>query len=133
MYVHERSTDPRHTSPVRALPGSTSRILVCQCQTCLTAADALIKTDRLPKLNLQGIAIGNGWIDPIRQYPAYAEFAYTRELIKQDSQDGEFIDAQVEVCNKAIAEKYSDPDTTPINISECELIMLKVRAPFDQQ
>nr|AFD28280.1 serine carboxypeptidase [Holotrichia oblita] len=27
-------------------------------------------------LALTGIAIGNGWVDPIKQYPAYAEYAY---------------------------------------------------------
>lgn len=32
-------------------------------------------------LKLQGIAIGNGWVDPYHQYPAYANFAYENKLI----------------------------------------------------
>jgi serine carboxypeptidase-like clade 4 len=27
-------------------------------------------------INIQGSAIGNGWVDPYIQYGAYAEFAY---------------------------------------------------------
>lgn len=52
----------------------------------LTAADALLKTHKLPSLALKGIAIGNGWIDPLRQYPAYQEFAYTKGLITKGSE-----------------------------------------------
>ena len=32
-------------------------------------------------LNFKGIAIGNGWVDPIVQYPQYAEFAYENKLV----------------------------------------------------
>jgi len=32
-------------------------------------------------LNLQGVAIGNGWVDPYDQYPAYVEFALENKLI----------------------------------------------------
>ena len=32
-------------------------------------------------VNFKGIAIGNGWVDPIIQYPQYAEFAYENKLI----------------------------------------------------
>jgi len=32
-------------------------------------------------INLQGVAIGNGWVDPYDQYPAYAEFAHENKLI----------------------------------------------------
>jgi len=34
-----------------------------------------------PALKLKGVAIGNGWVDPYLQYPAYAEFAYENKLI----------------------------------------------------
>jgi len=32
-------------------------------------------------MNLKGIAIGNGWVDPYNQYPAYATFAYENGLV----------------------------------------------------
>ena len=32
-------------------------------------------------LNFKGIAIGNGWVDPVVQYPQYAEFAYEAGLV----------------------------------------------------
>jgi len=32
-------------------------------------------------INLKGLAIGNGWVDPYKQYPGYADFAYQNNLI----------------------------------------------------
>jgi cathepsin A (carboxypeptidase C) len=32
-------------------------------------------------VNFKGIAIGNGWVDPKVQYPAYAEYAHENDLI----------------------------------------------------
>mmetsp|Transcript_130444 Transcript_130444/g.194178 ORF Transcript_130444/g.194178 Transcript_130444/m.194178 type:complete len:98 (-) Transcript_130444:672-965(-) len=32
-------------------------------------------------VNLKGIAIGNGLVDPYNQYPAYADFAYENKLV----------------------------------------------------
>jgi len=32
-------------------------------------------------LNFKGVAIGNGWVDPVVQYPQYAEYAYENNLI----------------------------------------------------
>eukprot|EP00349_Pseudokeronopsis_sp_Brazil_P003694 CAMPEP_0202957734 /NCGR_PEP_ID=MMETSP1396-20130829/2124_1 /ASSEMBLY_ACC=CAM_ASM_000872 /TAXON_ID= /ORGANISM="Pseudokeronopsis sp., Strain Brazil" /LENGTH=216 /DNA_ID=CAMNT_0049675399 /DNA_START=8 /DNA_END=658 /DNA_ORIENTATION=+ len=36
-------------------------------------------------VNFKGVAIGNGWVDPYNQYPAYAEFAYENDLIDEDT------------------------------------------------
>jgi len=35
------------------------------------------------KINLQGVAIGNGWVDPYVQYGAYSDFAYDNGLISE--------------------------------------------------
>jgi len=32
-------------------------------------------------INLKGLAIGNGWVDPLRQYPGYPNYAYSNGLI----------------------------------------------------
>ena len=32
-------------------------------------------------LNLAGLAIGNGWVDPFYQFPAYNIYAYDNNLI----------------------------------------------------
>jgi carboxypeptidase C (cathepsin A) len=37
-----------------------------------------------PKINLQGLAIGNGWIDPLIQAGSYGPFAYGNSLITSD-------------------------------------------------
>jgi len=34
-------------------------------------------------INLKGLAIRNGWVDPYQQYPAYASFAYQNGLINR--------------------------------------------------
>lgn len=36
-------------------------------------------------LNFKGIAIGNGWVDPVVQYPQYAEFAYENKLVSAET------------------------------------------------
>lgn len=33
------------------------------------------------KINMQGLAIGNGWVDPITQYASYGPYAYANKLI----------------------------------------------------
>lgn len=42
----------------------------------------LIKSSRNAQFNLRGIAIGNGWIDPQRQYDGYVAFAKDRGLLE---------------------------------------------------
>lgn len=50
----------------------------------LCAGDAILSSN-LPT-NLRGLAIGNGWIDALSQYPAYVEFGLREGLIKEGSE-----------------------------------------------
>lgn len=90
----------------------------------------MIKKDAttLPNFNFQGIAIGNGWIDPLRQYPAYLEFAYERKLIKKGSDDDKAAHAAMDEC-AAWMKNYTDPLMTPINIPHCGGVMDSVTKP----
>ena len=42
----------------------------------IPAIGAHIIEQKNPQINLVGLAIGNGWVDPYLQYPEYAHFAY---------------------------------------------------------
>jgi len=53
------------------------------------------------KINLQGIAIGNGWVDPYAQYPAYPDFAYYHNLIGDIEYDADV--GLVDTCQGLIS------------------------------
>ena len=42
--------------------------------------------------------MGNAWIDPANQYPAYIDYAYATGLIKKDSPEAERAEAVNERC-----------------------------------
>ena len=48
-------------------------------------ADYITKDDTFTKegIQLEGVAIGNGWVMPYDQYAGYSSFAYNNELINQ--------------------------------------------------
>lgn len=61
------------------------------------------------KLNLKGIAIGNGLTDPFAQYPAYAKFSYENNLISKTWD--EVLNGGFKACDGLIYEsqhKYKD-------------------------
>jgi len=47
----------------------------------IPAIASFIVDHPIEDFNLQGVAIGNGWVDPYEQYPAYSTFAYENNLI----------------------------------------------------
>ncbi|KAI8049110.1 Alpha/Beta hydrolase protein [Gilbertella persicaria] len=67
------------------------------------------------KYNLQGIAIGNGWISPKHQYNAYYDFSVQENLIPQDRMA--MVSAHLKTCQDDIKQKES------IHIRSCEGIM----------
>ncbi|KAK6347705.1 Cell death protease [Orbilia javanica] len=63
-------------------------------------AKAIVERNRVSsqKWNLAGLLIGNGWIDPKSQYPAYLEFAYSAGLVKRGSDVATRLEAQQATC-----------------------------------
>ena len=130
---------------------NTSPILVSDpwVFTCWTdgIASAIINSTSTNEINLKGIAIGNGWIDPKQQYPGYVDFAYEKGLIKKDTpvsvhqldfvwsadhQEAATMEASLARCITEM-EKYTDPFNTPVNINNCGGVMDSVSAPFTQE
>eukprot|EP00899_Mesostigma_viride_P013761 jgi/Mesvir1/22386/Mv17877-RA.2 len=60
---------------------------------------------RWKKINLQGLAIGNGLTDPAIQYGAYADFSYENKLIDKATYD--MISQLYPACNASIQQCYS--------------------------
>ncbi|KAK9459384.1 Alpha/Beta hydrolase protein, partial [Lipomyces oligophaga] len=67
---------------------------------------------------LKGILLGNGWIDPVRQYLSYAPFAYQNGLIKSDSTSARKVDAQIDKCVKDLSD-----NGVRITVDSCEGIL----------
>jgi len=67
-------------------------------------------------INFKGLAIGNGWVDPYEQYPAYVEFAYSNSLINY----AEYIadKALIATCLAAL-----DSGVWPVAFLDCQLIV----------
>ncbi|RVD89205.1 uncharacterized protein DFL_000222 [Arthrobotrys flagrans] len=63
-------------------------------------ANAIVERNRASpqKWNLAGLLIGNGWIDPKSQYPAYLEYAYSAGLVKRGSDVATRLEAQQATC-----------------------------------
>ncbi|KAI5462400.1 serine carboxypeptidase [Mariannaea sp. PMI_226] len=68
--------------------------------------------------NLKGLVIGNGWISPTDQYPAYISFALEKGLIEKDSNLHKQLMQGLRVCETIMA---SNPDH--VDYTECESIL----------
>lgn len=64
-------------------------------------ADAILKTTII-NTPLKGLLIGNGWISPREQYPAYLEYVEKRNLVESGSPDHQRIIDSVDKCMKRI-------------------------------
>ncbi|PGH17038.1 hypothetical protein AJ79_01422 [Helicocarpus griseus UAMH5409] len=70
--------------------------------------------------NLRGLLIGNGWISPQAQYPAYLAYAYQEGIIQGGTEGAKRVEAKAAKCMK----KLNEPETSgTVHISECEEIL----------
>ncbi|KAJ3102256.1 Cell death protease [Phlyctochytrium planicorne] len=58
-----------------------------------------VKTSKTLRYKLSGIAIGSGWMDPIRQYSAYIEYGTHNGLIPQAFQVNQVVGDKDLICN----------------------------------
>ncbi|PHH69392.1 hypothetical protein CDD82_7787 [Ophiocordyceps australis] len=65
--------------------------------------------------SLRGLLIGNGWISPEDQYPAYIKFALERGLLQKDSEQAKKLQEMQRDCDKKIADNPGHVD-----YSSCE-------------
>ena len=84
-------------------------------------ADAILKAPRLPT-KLKGMLIGNGWIDPYNQYPAYLEFAVKAGVVKAGSDIETKVQKQVDDCKEMLDKKKM----VRIHNGQCEDILTTI-------
>ncbi|KAJ5880576.1 Pheromone-processing carboxypeptidase kex1 [Penicillium subrubescens] len=72
------------------------------------------------KWPLKGVLIGNGWISPYDQSPAYFEFAQRMGLINEGTQSYREIDALNSICLAALEDPRSKE---MVNIRQCEEVL----------
>jgi len=70
-------------------------------------------------INLKGLAIGNGWVNPKAQYPAYAEFAYHNQLISE-------VEYIADVAASKVCEALIDSGKWMEALYECQLYTTSV-------
>nr|XP_027191076.1 serine carboxypeptidase-like 48 [Cicer arietinum] len=76
-------------------------------------------------INLKGFAIGNGWTNPIIQYPAYTQYAFDMKLITKKDQDQ--INQMIPGCQDAIKTCQSKGgQSCSIAQNSCDSIMGKI-------
>lgn len=71
-------------------------------------------------IDLRGLLIGNGWVDPVQQYLAYLPFSYSKGLLTKGTSEA----SQVEKLHKECAETLSDlgAENMTAHVDECEEI-----------
>lgn len=84
-------------------------------------ADAILKAPRLPT-KLKGLIIGNGWIDPYNQYPAYLEFAVKAGVVKEGSDTETKVRKQVDECRTMLDAK----EMIRVHNGQCEDILTTI-------
>ncbi|RCI08372.1 hypothetical protein L249_8837 [Ophiocordyceps polyrhachis-furcata BCC 54312] len=70
------------------------------------------------KWSLKGLLIGNGWVSPTDQYPAYLGYALKRNLIDKGSDMAQQLQGKQRICDHMLV---SNPNH--VNYDECESIL----------
>ncbi|KAI5840832.1 pheromone-processing carboxypeptidase KEX1 [Morchella snyderi] len=81
--------------------------------------DRNAKSSSATKWKIEGLLIGNGWIDPTPQYLSYLTFAYKEGIVEAGSDVAKSLEKQVSICAKTLSEKGANHVDVPI----CERIL----------
>ncbi|KAF9887441.1 Cell death protease [Aspergillus nanangensis] len=73
------------------------------------------------KWNLRGLIIGNGWISPEDQYPAYLNFAREEGLVEVDSR----VDNNLQVL-QSVCESRLQAGKNKIHLDDCEKVLVEL-------
>jgi carboxypeptidase D len=79
-------------------------------------------------LNLQGLLIGNGWIDPVNQYLTYLQFSYSTGLIEQGSKAANVIEQMHNACADALSELAN----MTVHVDKCEKMTNEIFSQWHQ-
>jgi len=82
----------------------------------IPAISAYIVQQNNSQFNLKGAAIGNGLVDPLAQYPAYATFAYQNNLVTKTTFD--MLDLAFAGCDTLISS-----GNWLVAMEECNVVM----------
>lgn len=87
-------------------------------------ADAILKTTSL-RTQLKGLLIGNGWISPRHQYPAYLTYLVDNDFLRKGSQEYRNVQASIAGCHRKIAQMDAKSPGSKglVLVAECEAIL----------
>lgn len=83
-----------------------------------------LQNTKLVSPPLKGLLIGNGWIDPFNQYPAYVDFSYSEDLLKEGTTPVAGLNKVKRVLDRCNRERERIGfEKFPINHGPCEAIL----------
>jgi carboxypeptidase C (cathepsin A) len=119
-------TNPQYNSKVFIFGESYAGHYIPAFGARIVSGNSNLKPKEI-KIDLQGIAIGNGWVDPYTQYGAYADFLVSKNMLDGASQII-YDDTLYPACAGLI-----DTGAWPLAFEECNLAMEAVLADAEAQ
>ncbi|KZP21532.1 alpha beta-hydrolase [Athelia psychrophila] len=89
-------------------------------------ADKILKSNL--NMPLRGVAIGNGWMDARRQYPAYLDYATKHGLLEENSNLYKAAKKRTDECNADMLKLTGEPVAVP----NCEGLVREVLEGLDK-